>query len=71
VAHSMLNGIECSLLVFWIGAAFLSLEVFELPYLLLLLAAQTSLLIRFRATEAVENTVATAPVPTILQPRAS
>jgi probable O-glycosylation ligase (exosortase A-associated) len=35
---------ECSMLVFCIGSAFLSLEVFELPYLLLLLAAQVAVL---------------------------
>lgn len=34
------NGIECSLVVYCFGATFLSLEVFELPYLLLLLAGQ-------------------------------
>jgi probable O-glycosylation ligase (exosortase A-associated) len=36
-------GVECSLVVFWIGSIFLSLELFELPYLLLLLAAQLDL----------------------------
>jgi probable O-glycosylation ligase (exosortase A-associated) len=34
------NGVECSLAVYCFGAIFLSLEVFELPYLLLLLATQ-------------------------------
>lgn len=34
------NGCESSLLVFGIGATFLSLETFELPYILLLLGAQ-------------------------------
>jgi probable O-glycosylation ligase (exosortase A-associated) len=34
------NGVECSMAVYCCGAIFLSLEVFELPYLLLLLAAQ-------------------------------
>jgi probable O-glycosylation ligase (exosortase A-associated) len=33
-------GLECSLTVYGFGSMFLSLEVFELPYLLLLLAAQ-------------------------------
>ncbi|MGH7171123.1 MAG: O-antigen ligase family protein [Gemmataceae bacterium] len=33
-------GVECSMLVFCIGSIFLSVEVFELPYLLLFLAAQ-------------------------------
>jgi probable O-glycosylation ligase (exosortase A-associated) len=36
------NGVECSLAVYCVGAFFLSLEVFELPYLLLLLAAQVN-----------------------------
>jgi probable O-glycosylation ligase (exosortase A-associated) len=34
------NGVECALGVYWLGSLFLSLEVVELPYLLLLLAAQ-------------------------------
>jgi probable O-glycosylation ligase (exosortase A-associated) len=37
---TLANGIECSLAVYAFGSIFLSLEVFELPYLLLLLAAQ-------------------------------
>lgn len=39
-ARSAGAGIECSLLVYSIGSVFLSLETFELPYLLLLLSAQ-------------------------------
>lgn len=39
-ARSLLNGLEGSLAVFCVGAFFLSLEVFELPYLVALLAAQ-------------------------------
>jgi len=34
------SGIECSMFLYMFGSAFLSLEVFELPYLLLLLSAQ-------------------------------
>lgn len=37
---SLAAGIECSLLVFLIGAVFLSMEHFELPYILMLLAVQ-------------------------------
>jgi probable O-glycosylation ligase (exosortase A-associated) len=37
---SMANGIECGLFVFCASAAFLSVELFELPYVLLLLSAQ-------------------------------
>jgi probable O-glycosylation ligase (exosortase A-associated) len=35
---SVANGVQCSLAVFLVGAFFLSLEVFELPYFLLMLA---------------------------------
>ncbi|HTU91486.1 MAG TPA: O-antigen ligase family protein [Gemmataceae bacterium] len=38
--YSIACGVECSMLVFCIGSVFLSLEVVELPYLLLFLAAQ-------------------------------
>jgi probable O-glycosylation ligase (exosortase A-associated) len=38
--YAIACGVECSLLVFSIGSLFLSLEVFELPYLLFLLGAQ-------------------------------
>ena len=37
---SMASGLECSLVVFCFGAIFLSLEHFELPYILILLAVQ-------------------------------
>lgn len=39
-ATAMLGGIECSLLTFLVGAIALSLETFELPYLLILLGTQ-------------------------------
>ncbi len=38
--HALAVGVECSLAVFCVGSIFLSLEVFELPYLLFLLAGQ-------------------------------
>jgi probable O-glycosylation ligase (exosortase A-associated) len=38
--RAIASGVECSLFLFCFGAIFLSLEVFELPYLLLLLGAQ-------------------------------
>jgi probable O-glycosylation ligase (exosortase A-associated) len=41
-ARAVASGVECSLFVFCFGAIFLSLEVFELPYLLILLGAQLS-----------------------------
>jgi probable O-glycosylation ligase (exosortase A-associated) len=52
LARSMLTGIEGSLVVFCCGAVFLSLEVFELPYIVALLAAQLSLLMRVRTSAA-------------------
>jgi len=42
--HALTGGIETALLVFLVGGLFLSLEIFELPYLLMLLAAQLKLL---------------------------
>jgi probable O-glycosylation ligase (exosortase A-associated) len=54
LARSMLNGLEGALVVFGFGSLFLSLEVFELPYLCSLLAAQTSLLLRVRSPKAHE-----------------
>jgi probable O-glycosylation ligase (exosortase A-associated) len=59
-AVSMMNGLECSLLIFCVGGAFLSLEVFELPYVVVLLGAQTSLLVRFRTGDVPESAVAPA-----------
>jgi probable O-glycosylation ligase (exosortase A-associated) len=44
-ARAMLNGLECSLLTFVVGAIFLSLETLELTYLLLLLVARLSTLV--------------------------
>lgn len=46
LAYAAASGVELSLLVFAVGAAFLSLEVFELPYLLFLLGAQLNGLTR-------------------------
>lgn len=37
---AMASGLECSLVLFCVGAVFLSLEHFEMPYVLMLLAAQ-------------------------------
>jgi probable O-glycosylation ligase (exosortase A-associated) len=44
--YAMAAGVECAMAVFCVGAVFLSLEVFELPYLLLLVGSQMALLIR-------------------------
>jgi probable O-glycosylation ligase (exosortase A-associated) len=41
---ALVNGIECSLIAYCVGACFLSLETCELPYLLILLTAQLGVL---------------------------
>jgi probable O-glycosylation ligase (exosortase A-associated) len=46
LAYNLASGLEGALVVFCIGAAFLSLEVFELPYLLILLALKLSLVVQ-------------------------
>jgi len=56
--RSMLNGIEGTLIIFVVGSAFLSLEVFELPYLMALLGGQLVMLSR-----QVEAPVVAEPVP--------
>ncbi len=50
--YCMAAGVEGALLVFCVGAFFLSLEVFELPYLLLLIGAQLGVLTREHAAVA-------------------
>jgi probable O-glycosylation ligase (exosortase A-associated) len=44
--RALANGIEGAMVVYCAGAMFLSLEVFELPYFLILLGAQLALLVR-------------------------
>lgn len=46
--HAVACGVECSMAVFCAGALFLSLELFELPYLLLLLGAQLGSLLELK-----------------------
>jgi probable O-glycosylation ligase (exosortase A-associated) len=41
--YALAAGLECALALFCFGAAFLSLEVFELPYVLLLMGAELPL----------------------------
>jgi probable O-glycosylation ligase (exosortase A-associated) len=58
LAVAVANGLESSLLTFCFGALFLSLEVFELPFLLLLMCAQLALVsgaCEPEATEPVEE----------------
>ncbi len=45
-AHAVAAGVEGAMAVFCVGATFLSVETFELPYLLLLLGAQLPLALR-------------------------
>jgi len=47
---SLASGIECALVLFCFGAIFLSLEHFEMPYILLLLAVQLHAITRMVAT---------------------
>lgn len=54
LAATIAKGLECSLATFCFGAIFLSLEVFELPFLLLLLCAQLELVSGAREPEALE-----------------
>lgn len=61
--HAMANGIETSFIVFCVGGLFLSLEVFELPYLLILQAAQLSLITYRETHEAALPKVAAAAFP--------
>jgi probable O-glycosylation ligase (exosortase A-associated) len=54
-ARATACGVECAMIVFCVGAVFLSLEVFELPYLLLLLGSQLPLFISSPAKEAADH----------------
>jgi O-antigen ligase len=64
LAHSMLNGLEGALFVFCFGAIFLSLEVFELPYVIALLGAQIAAITKSRVSEAphLSSTAASLPL---------
>jgi len=72
--YALACGIESAMLMFCTGALFLSLEVFELPYLLLLLGAQLGVLVRVTATEPAPlaspvSRVAHSPRPALGYPR--
>jgi probable O-glycosylation ligase (exosortase A-associated) len=56
------SGIECSLILYAFGSAFLSLEVFELPYLLLLLSAQLAVVSEALETPRPQPAAQPAPV---------
>lgn len=61
-AYAIACGVECSLAVFCVGGLFLALEVFELPYLLLLLGAQLPLVLHLKPAVRTEPA---RPVPSI------
>jgi probable O-glycosylation ligase (exosortase A-associated) len=60
--HAIAGGVVCSMVVFCVGAIFLSLENFELPYLLLLLGCQLVAVYRPLAANA---DVANSQMPTL------
>jgi probable O-glycosylation ligase (exosortase A-associated) len=63
---AMVNGLEGALVIFCSGAIFLSLEVFELPYIVALLTLQLGVLARATQKAGAAETVArpARPVPT-------
>jgi probable O-glycosylation ligase (exosortase A-associated) len=69
LAYSVACGIEGGLAVFCVGSLFLSLEVFELPYVLLLMGAQLPLVLQAQglmpssAASRVLSAPASPPVP--------
>jgi probable O-glycosylation ligase (exosortase A-associated) len=63
LAYSVACGIEGALAVFFVGSLFLSLEVFELPYVLILTGAQLSLVL--------ETQMLTSSTPAVTPPRLS
>jgi probable O-glycosylation ligase (exosortase A-associated) len=67
--YAMSYGIEASLATFFVGSLFLSVEVFELPYLLVLLAAQLPTLVKDPAPVPSAAPLQVPPVPSPLLPR--
>ena len=63
LVHSLLNGAEGALFVFCFGALFLSLEVFELPYVIVLIGAHIAALTRVSHAEGTQVVPAVAPLP--------
>jgi probable O-glycosylation ligase (exosortase A-associated) len=52
---AMANGLECGMIVFCVAATFLSVELFELPYLLLFFSAQLHAVVTSREAQRVTN----------------
>jgi probable O-glycosylation ligase (exosortase A-associated) len=65
--YAMAAAVECALAVFCVGSLFLSVEVLELPYLMLLLGGQLTLV----APATVSTTVPRRVVRTALAPQAA
>ena len=59
--RSLASGLECSLFLFCIGAVFLSLEHFEMPYIILVLAMQLTAITRQVAARGGHVVAAAAP----------
>jgi probable O-glycosylation ligase (exosortase A-associated) len=70
LAYSVACGLESSLAVFCVGSLFLSLEVFELPYVMLLLAAQLPIVLQRQMSGAAASTPAPRPAPSFRPPTA-
>jgi probable O-glycosylation ligase (exosortase A-associated) len=62
-AYAIAAGVEASMVVFCFGAAFLSLENFETPYIMLLLGSQLPLALRPPPEEVAEPEAETAEEP--------
>ena len=67
--YAVAYGVEASLTTFFIGTFFLSLEVFELPYLLVLLAAQLPTLVLEPAKLPTATPLPVPSAPSRLLPR--
>jgi hypothetical protein len=61
-AAGIANALECSIAVFCVGAAFLSLELFELPYLIIMMSLQLPL--AWRTSAATEESRVLRPLAT-------
>jgi probable O-glycosylation ligase (exosortase A-associated) len=62
IAYAVACGVEGSIAVFFVGSLFLSLEVFELPYVMLLLGAQLPLVLEAQGLKTSERQIAPTPM---------
>lgn len=63
--HAVASGVESSMAIFCVGAVFLSLEVFELPYLLLLLGSHLPLVASIGSRR---DAQVSRPLPLLVEP---